>query len=539
MPSQSALPTLNVQKTLTRARQAQRSGRLADAATIYLDVLSRCPRNPRARKAVSELGAGAIAELVQKAQACEKARNLNDAERCWTAAARLCPRDVAIGLSLARCRSDLGRHDAALDAINAVLDNAPANPTALNTKGNILRDLDQPDAAKQAYLKAMEQSSNPSSSLNNLGILAKAHGETKEAAKLFKEAISADPENVSLHFNLSGCQSYQPGDAHLDQMQHVLSKADKSDPAVAPLHFALFKALDDMDERETAFSHLLTGNRLRKSISEFNPKREAHRFAWFKSLMSGHETPPVYAEKATIRPIFIVGLPRSGTTLIERCLARVDGVRAGGELSMVSTAVAPLLRHLQTNQKPTLSGDDIRALRAVLLRQISNHARGASVLIDKMPLNFRWAGLICLALPEAKIISATRAPMPVAWSLFRHLFSSAGNGFAYDMGDIAAYSLLHRDLMRFWQHLFADQIIPVDYNSLVSAPETSLRHLLERCELCWTDKCLEPEAAHGQILTASTAQIKRGFYSGSDEAWQRYAPQLAPLHSALHALDMV
>ncbi|MDU9002380.1 tetratricopeptide repeat-containing sulfotransferase family protein [Sedimentitalea todarodis] len=542
MPSQTTTfaepPTLDVRKTLARADGARRAGDITGAARDYGAVLARFPGNPRARKALAAIGPSAASALADMAKSCEAAHQLDEAVQHWADAVALCPGHIALCLSLCRCLSDMGRNHAALDAVNEALRHNPDSALALDTKGCVLRDLGQMDAAQACHREALKHGGNTAGPLNHLGVLARATGDTDKAADFFRQAITASPGTASLHHNLAGCTTYRAGDAHIRQMQDQLADHSSSDPRQAPLHFALFKAMDETDDRDGAFAHLLRGNHLRKASSNFDIAREAYRFAWYKSLFAEPPAPMQITNECEPRPVYVVGLPRSGTTLAERILGQTPGAQTAGELSVVSNAVSPLLRRLQTEGRSAPTRQDLQTLRDRLLSGIKRHSDGSPILIDKMPLNFRWAGLICAAMPEARVVSLSRAPMPVAWSLFRHLFSSHGNGFAYDMADIAAYMLLHRDMMRFWSTRFASQIVSLDYAALVSETEDTLRELIDACDLEWSEACLNPQAAGGPVLTASATQVRRKIYCGSDDDWRRYEAHLSPLAAALNTAGL-
>ncbi len=220
-------------------------------------------------------------------------------------------------------------------------------------------------------------------------------------------------------------------------MRRLLAASDQNDPAIAPLHFALFKALDDLDQRARAFAHLEKANRLTKIGSGYDFQTDALPYALSKALIRvpiRADTPP-----PGLRPIFVTGLPRSGTTLVERILARAEGVQACGELTVVQVTVGRLLREIMTRANKSLSAEDIVRLRRETLQGLIEYSDGRPVLIDKMPLNFRWIGYICAALPEARIVHVSRDTMAVAWSLYRHSFAGGGNRFVYDPADIALH----------------------------------------------------------------------------------------------------
>ncbi len=533
----STSPEFDLGRTLTLAKSASRAGNLAQAALHFSAVLTRFPANTRARRGLRSLGQQAVSPLIAQASELQNRGRLDEAEAFWVSAMKLNPDHADLGLSLAQCRLDLGRLHDALEAVDHVLSRRPDHAGALDTKGRILRDLGRITEAEACHKAALGQGAADAGPLNHLGILEQARGRQDAAADYYRRALSLRPDLPDLHNNLARCTTYSTGNAHLKDMLCILRNADPDDAALAPLHFALFKACDELEDRAQAFKHLVAGNRLRRSLCNFDIRQEALRFAWYKSLSFDRLPAGMLQQAASPRPIFIVGLPRSGTTLVERILGQCEDVQKGGELSVVSTAVAPLLRQLNDEGRTRISAGEIRTLRDRLLHGLAQHSDGSNVLVDKMPLNFRWIGPICEALPEARIVSLSRAPMPVAWSLYRHLFASRGNGFAYDMADIAAYQVLHHDMMRFWSGRYQERIIPLRYSDIVTDSDPTIRRLVGACELNWTEACLTPHSANSAVLTASAEQVQKPIYANSDDDWRQYQDFLAPLSSALRDVE--
>ena len=229
------------------------------------------------------------------------------------------------------------------------------------------------------------------------------------------------------------------------------------------------------------------------------------------------------------KPIFILGMPRSGTSLTEEILSRHSAVAAAGELEYLRRAVSDLG---EAGNAPDAAS--LRALRESYLGAMAAHAApGAVCVTDKMPLNFRFIGHILTAMPEAAVVHLRRSPEAVCWSNYRLHFPARGMAFTSTQADIAAYYRLYADLMKFWEQRFPGRIIHVDYEALTEAPATAARGLLDALGLPWEDGVLDVEKSARSVRTASALQVKRGIYTGSSEAWRRYEPWLGEMLSGL------
>jgi hypothetical protein len=253
---------------------------------------------------------------------------------------------------------------------------------------------------------------------------------------------------------------------------------------------------------------LSEGNRLKKAERGYSIDKEKRLFDAIKKLSYS-------AVEPSRRLIFIVGMPRSGTSLVEQILASHSTVHAAGEL----TAMAVLC----------LSGKDPRGVRDGYLKGIPD----AAVVTDKMPANFMWIGVILSAFPDAKIVHTSRDPMATCWSIYKTSFTGSGNRFAHDLQDIAKFYKLYRDLMAFWRERFPGKIHDLNYEELTVNQEPETRALLDYCELPWEDACLRFHENPRPVRTASSAQVRKPMYQGSSRDWKRYEKHLTPLKEAL------
>ncbi|MEC7259529.1 MAG: sulfotransferase, partial [Pseudomonadota bacterium] len=327
-----------------------------------------------------------------------------------------------------------------------------------------------------------------------------------------------------VHYNLARAG----GDAKAQL--NALEKLPASDPAG---HFARFECLHRLGQHDLGFEHLIKANALRAGTAGFDPAREVALFTWLARMQPAR--PAEMVPLTGPRPVFIVGLPRSGTTLAERILGQSAGVQMGGELPIASGTVAPLLRAMQEQGRAHPRADDIAALRRQLDAGFAARSDGRPVLVDKMPLNFRWVGLLRAALPEARFVHMTRDAIPLAFSLLRHAFAGRGNGFCYDPAHIVVYMALHKALTGGWAARFGDVIHTLHYGDLVANPEQQAKALCAACGVEWSARNLRPEDSGAPGLTASNMQVRRPIAPGADEGWHPYRTGMAPIIAALKA----
>ncbi|MFY0645260.1 sulfotransferase [Sulfitobacter geojensis] len=523
---------------LSKVKKASRERDWVNACALLRQILHQYPNNNRAKKARQELRSSALPELRSQAQKFLSSNALAEAERHLKAAFYLSPGDLTLGQQLAQCQLEMGQAPAASDTASKLLETHPNDIKVLNIKARALRELGQPEKSRTHLLAALELSPEDPATLNNLGILERSIGNRTQAAEYYQRALNFEPDNVSLHQNMSQVIDYSSTDSHLEEMLGLLNSVDRKDPKNAPLFFALFKALDEKDRCVEAFEYLEQGNRLAASQANFDFQKHMIPFALTKAIFSAEsrfESPT----ESDFRPIFVTGLPRSGTTLVEGILSRAQGVQACGELSVVPRAVSQLLRRIMNRPVKSLHAEDIAQLRDELLHGFGRYAVQGTRLVDKMPLNFRWIGYICAALPEARVIHISREPVPVAWSLYKHFFQGAGNDFVHRNDDISRFMLLHSNYLSFWKSFSFDQMIDVNYEDLVARPAPTTKQIALATELKWTEDWLAPERAANQVLTASADQVRKPIYTNGNEGWMRYEPQLASLQQSLKSVGLL
>ncbi len=528
---------LSVDKTMTKAKQASKNKDWVTAQALYQQVLDRFPSNKRAQKAVAELRPIAVPELLNLVNDAEKDENWLEARRLLEAASTLAPEITQITKALCDCLLELGDAEEALRIADLQILQHPNDLDFWNVKSRAMHELNRPHEARDAANRMLEISPDNALAWRNLGLVARSLGDMNEAESFYLKSLEQRPKDVALHLQLSHVRKYTDDDPHIHQMRSALAKIGKDNPASGLLHFALFEALHAVKQHDSAFEHLAKGNALLSKRYGFELRPKLALAALTKALVAKplqeQDTP------SGQRFIFVTGLPRSGTTLTERVLSRAPNVQACGELSFVKEAIVERFDAIRNRPDKKLTPDDVQIMRDHLLKRFSEISDGSEIQIDKMPLNFRWIGLICTALPEAKIVHLNRDPRAVAWSLYKHTFKRGSHDFIYKFEDIAGYMVLHRDLMKHWRHICGNRLFDLNYSDLVSDQLSTTQALAEAVGVEWTPELLSPEKATNYVRTSSAGQVTKPLYTGSDESWRTYETQLAPLMHALSTLDFI
>lgn len=428
----------------------------------------------------------------------------------------------------------LERYDEAIDSYNRALQIKPDYPEALNNLGITLMEIGRYSEAIESFRKALQLKPNQPESLNNLGTALKAYGLIDEAKSSYQQALKLNPDYVACHANLAALKKFKPGDPHVSQMENLYLNATRKNRPCAELGFSLAKAYEDMGNFDRAFQLYVDNNRLRKEELNYSIEQDQALFSLIRSAF-GTLIPSLgesEIETCSHRPIFIVGMPRSGTSLVEQILASHPQVFGAGELETMRQAAQPIIERLQSAPQ-SIDKAILLQLRRYYLQDIERFQTDRPVITDKMPINFRWLGFILSAFPEARVINLGRDPVATCWSIFKQYFPARGLGFAWNLSDLAEYFRLYQQLMSFWHERFPERIYELNYESLTENQEAETRRLLEYCNLEWHDDCLNFHQTKRAVSTASSTQVKQKLYTGSSQAWRKYEMHLTPL---IHAL---
>jgi tetratricopeptide (TPR) repeat protein len=564
---------LNVQKALTQAQTLTRCGALDDALKLYRSILDRFPKNKKAqegwrkaqclqaRKARPQLTNQLIEAAFTLLSRGDLTAALKEARLLTTAY----PDQPVLQNFLGICLFETGDSDAALAAYRRSLALKEVYPEASLNLAIALERLGQVAEARGHALAALRFRPDYADAISLLGKLAEREGNSEEAIRLlekavaldpkaiaaqnnlglahkhmgdfdlaeaaFKKAITLNPQGADLHANYAEIHRYEPGDPHKEQMETLVANPDQPARERFPLCFALAKACEETGALDASFDWLVEANHLRKSVFSYDPADTDIEFRnvvdLANNLRSQSGMRPI---ESSLSPVFIVGLPRSGTSLIEQVLASHPRVHGAGELNYLNEFFEPLCS-ADVPGAPTHGS--LKAFARTYLVELAKRAGPASFVTDKMPLNFRWIGPLLSLFAGARIFHITRDPVATCWSMFKRNFTSTGNGFAYDLQDLADYHRQYCQLMRTWHEMFPGRILDISYETFVDDLQGETRSILAELGLDWDPACLDFHKTKRSVLTWSATQVRQPLYKGSSESWKEFAGHLKPLTDAL------
>ena len=422
--------------------------------------------------------------------------------------------------------------DKAVDCYEMAISINSKYAVAYYNLGVSLNELGQTDKAINFINQALSINPDYAEAHNDLGTLFQELGQSDNALNCYVNALAIEPDNAQFHRNLATLKHYKEGDTQLIHMETLLTSVDLTQSDRISLCFALAKAYKDLGRKNELFKVLKEGNSLRKKELNYSIEDDLKKHLIYKNYFKSTSIEIQHYNHLNIRPIFIIGMPRSGTTLVEQIISSHRKVYGGGELSYLDTHIDPLFKDYLTQNK-TLSEEKILSIRQGYLNKVSILNISESIITDKMPTNFENIGFILKAFPEAKIVHLKRNAMAVCWSIYQRYFPTKGIGFPYDMEDLAQFYKSYNKMMDFWHALFPNKIYDITYEDLTKNQEYETRKLLEYCELEWDENCLNFHTNNRAIKTASSIQVKEKIYQGSSDAWKNYTSQLRPLINSL------
>lgn len=424
---------------------------------------------------------------------------------------------------------DLGRYEEAIAHFEAALKLQSGYGQVYSNLDATLREAGRASEVTAVYDRARTAGASVGALYYQIGHLASELGNIAPAREALEHAVDLEPKNAGYYFALSDVKKFTKSDRHFAGADALAKEIESLSPDdQLRLHFAMGKILADVGEYEQSFRHQILGNALKRQTFTYE---EAGIFSEFDRI-------PAVFTKELIRsmngrgdlsplPVFIVGMPRSGTTLIEQILASHPQVFGAGELDHFGRLAHALSAGGQ------LPSEQVRLLGSQYISAIRSLAPETDRITDKMPGNFRFVGLIHIALPNARIIHARRNPLDTCLSCFSKLFGGEQQ-FAYDLAELGRFYRAYEGLMAHWRSILPEgAMLEVDYEEVIADLEVQARRIISYCGLEWNDACLEFHKTERAVRTASVMQVRQPIYRSSIGRWRPYAHLLTPLLDAL------
>lgn len=500
-----------------------RQGRRAEADALVRELILSAPQAMHAWALDSDVGL-ALGDCVRSLASAQRAIELG---ACTTENYLR----IARALQTSRRWSELR---ASVDAARAVA-HAAEDYALLGDFYNTLEDYLQ---AQAAYDEAVKRAPANARYLYNRGAVERFLGNLAAAERDYDRVIELDPCDSEAWLNRAELRTQTTDRNHVRALEGRLKRGFDSGPAQIPIRFALAKEYEDLGDYHKSWGHLSAGAALRRQHLKYDVAADLSTVDWIIEAFPEGASPNAGCESAA--PIFIVGMPRTGTTLLEGIIAGHTDVFAAGELAHFGVALVAAARRkvgradLSRRELVAASASiDFATLGSDYIERTRPRTARHLRFTDKMPLNYLYCGLIRRALPQAPILHLTRHPLATCYAVFKTLFNQ-GYPFSYDLGELADYYIGYRRLMDHWHRTLGGRILDVSYERLVTEPETEARRVFDFCGLDWDASYLDLHR-RAFFTTASASQVRRPIYQSSIELWKHFGTVLQPVADRIRA----
>jgi tetratricopeptide (TPR) repeat protein len=445
------------------------------------------------------------------------------------------PRSTARAIQKAQCLASLGDMERLSIEVQQLSSRKMETAYQYSAVAMLLTQLGKREDAVALYEKAAKLEPKAAVHVYNMACMQRSLGELEAAEINYDKAIRLNPADYESYKIRSDLRRQTPDRNHVDELEQLLDSGIDDERGMVQICYGVAKELEDLGEAERSFRHLKTGSDRRRKLMKYEVERDLETIEAIKRTFSRGVFTDPGGGCDNDEAIFILGMPRTGTTLVERILASHTDVFAAGELNNFAAQLMTMMRAQNIDKKVTRDEMvrssaklDFRSLGEAYVKSTRPFTGKTARFIDKMPLNYLYVGLIHLALPKATIINLQRHPMDTCYAIYKQLFVDA-YPFSYDLEEIAKYYVAYHQLMEHWHAVLPGVIHTIQYESLVDDIETQTRQMLDACGLDWQAQCLRFYENKEASTTASTAQIRRPIYKSSVGKWHDYEEQLQPV----------
>tara|TARA_B100000787_G_scaffold132072_1_gene100935 strand:- start:1639 stop:3474 length:1836 start_codon:yes stop_codon:yes gene_type:complete len=389
--------------------------------------------------------------------------------------------------------------------------------------GNILYTMNRPNEAEKFYRKAIVLKPDHPDAYINLALLLESLAKFDEAEINFKKAIELKPDSTEAYYNLNKANKKDNQDEYLQQMHKLSLDKNLTDEQRCYIFFSLADIYKNLNRYKISFEYYSKANAIHKNFSPYDINKDIKLFEKLKQVHPKIQKNKIRTnvELNKLKITFIIGMPRSGTTLIEQIISSHSDVMGAGEMNYVKKFGADI-----ATEKEKINQETLLDFRNKYLIEIHKKSNGNLMITDKTTFNFKYIGLIFSAFPEAKIVHVYRNSAATCWGNFQKLFRSKDVNYSYDLDDITAYYKLYKNLMQYWDKEYGDRIYNLNYEALTINQEEESRKLIQYLELKWENECLAPQDNKRSVSTASVWQVRQKIYKDSSKQWTKFEPFL-------------
>jgi tetratricopeptide (TPR) repeat protein len=517
--------TPSYKEEIRRAEQLRRSGQTLLAADVLRKILDRDKEHFAANYY--------LGMLYHKAGRNDLAIPL--LERALAARPKVFEAVINLGI-IQRDEGLLASAQANLEIAVAI---RPDSAIAHITLGMLLMDRNQLDAALEEVEQGRRLEPDNPETWARLGMLMQIRGEPAQAVRYFRKVIERNPLDGTAHRSLASSQRQTDYNDDIKRMEEAVRSPDASRRDRMLLGNALGKVFDDLGQYDKAFDYLRNANQLQRQSFKYSFEKQKAFFERHKKGLDRAFLSHCEGHRITDRTaIFVLGMPRSGTSLVEQILASHPLVHGAGEVEytrLFVDAVEKKTRKPFPQDIGTVSPEVLRDAGRAYVEKLRFNADGAERVVDKLPHNFLRVGLFAAVMPNARIILCDRNPLDNCLSIYQHIFDTA-HAYSSDLKELGRYYRLYEDLMDWWEQILPGHVCRVNYEEMVRETENQVRRLLAYCELPFDENCLSFHKTRRQVKTPSAAQVREPIYQSSIDRWKNYEKYLEPLRSALESL---
>jgi len=429
--------------------------------------------------------------------------------------------------NLANTQKKIGDNENAKNNYIQAIKSNKSNFGAFFNLANLYRSEKKFEKAIDNYKKVLELKPQFVESMNNIGSINLILGNFENGIKYFKEAIEIDKFNSESYYNYVSAKKILENDEIFIKLKNLVEEEKSPEVQNFKIYYSLSKSYFDIDNKDLAFKYLKLASNFKLREIEKSYKKQSKDFKQIKEYFKTVKKISELSDNFKTTPIFILGMPRSGTSLIEQIISNHSSVHGGGELDIL-----PLVVENSSWKKNQNFVDTIKFIRNEYFSKISKISE-KKFITDKLPGNFKWIGFILNAMPESKILHLERNPMAICWSIYKSEFNNPDMAFTYSQEYIAEYYILYRDLMNFWKNKYPSQFINISYERFVEDYQNNIKKIFQKLDLEWEDHLLEFYKNKRPVETSSFQQVRKKIYQKSSEEWKKYKNFLKPMMEVL------